>query len=71
MKEAPLELEVSELKVMHSAAGYYIGREQWEYGCWFPYSRESMRYWPTFKEAYAALVTGVWANRDYALENQK
>jgi hypothetical protein len=70
--EDPKDLEVSEVKVMHSAAGYYIGREQFEDGIWWPYSRESVEYWPTLREAVAALSLGTWSSRrEYALEYQR
>ena len=49
--EAPAD-EYSELKVMHSNAGYYIGRED-EVGA--PYSRES-GYYRAFDEANTALI---------------
>lgn len=55
--------EYSELKVMHSNAGYYIGRED-EFGA--PYSRESGYY--TFDEAKTALIEG-FEVRDCAENN--
>lgn len=51
-------MKVSELKVMKSAAGYYIGRSCVESGFPFeqPYSRES-GYYRTHEEAAGDLAT--------------
>jgi hypothetical protein len=46
---------LSESKVLHSAAGYYIGREYNEGYGWMPYSRESVEYYQTHEEAEKAL----------------
>lgn len=69
IKEAPTKPsqhadEYSELKVMHSNAGYYIGRED-ETG--MPYSKESC-YYPTHKAAEKALTNG-FKVRDCAENN--
>lgn len=45
--------------VLHSAAGYYLGTWDEE----GPVSRESVEYWPTEKEAQAALASGKWTQR--------
>jgi len=45
------------LKVIRSAAGYYIGTE--EDG--MPYSRESMEYWTDAASAQMALESGDWS----------
>lgn len=44
--------KITQLKVMQSAAGYYVGREYYdeEIGCWLPYSRNS-EYFATEEEA--------------------
>lgn len=38
--------KISELKIMRSAAGYYLGHEYWdlELEAWLPYSRDSIYY---------------------------
>jgi hypothetical protein len=60
---------VSNLMVMQSAAGYYIGREYWDTEFQFPgpYSRES-GYYRTREEAQSALQSGDWEVRD-CIEN--
>lgn len=52
------QLKTSELKVLKSAAGYYIGRQYFdiEINGWLPYSRESQEYYQTEYQASAALV---------------
>lgn len=59
---------MSELKVMQSAAGYYIGRSYFdlECECEFPYSRESG--YMTQADAEAALATADFVVRD-CIEN--
>lgn len=54
------------IKVCQSAAGFYIGREC-ECG---PYERISADYFPTREQAEAAVTSGDYDTRDYALENQ-
>ncbi len=49
-----------ELKVLNSAAGYYLGTLD-ELG--MPYSRESETYWRTYEEAKAALESGNWEQK--------
>lgn len=53
------------LKVLQSAAGFYIGTEcvDDEVGCALPYSRESNEYWPTGELADAALCNGTWSQK--------
>lgn len=51
------------LKVLRSAAGYYLGTQDPEDGS--PYSRESVEYWPTEAAAAEALSTGEWNQRDH------
>ena len=46
------------LKVLHSAAGFYIGT--FDDG---PYSRESVEHWPNQDAADQALATGNWTQR--------
>lgn len=50
---------VSELRVLRSAAGFYIGREYLddEFNFWGPYSRDSECYFRTREHAEAALPT--------------
>lgn len=48
------------IKVLESAAGYYIGTFHPEYG---PYSRESARYYKTKEEAQYALENDLWPSR--------
>ena len=59
---------VSDLKVMHTPAGYYIGRTYFDLECGtdFPYSRESG--YMTEADAQAALASGNFAVRD-CIEN--
>lgn len=45
---------VSELRVMHSAAGYYIGTECYDCAFWQPYERLS-GYWAEEERAVSAL----------------
>lgn len=47
---------ISELKVLQSAAGYYLGKVYWdrEAKAWFPYDRYS-GYFPTREAAEQAL----------------
>ncbi|TXG80204.1 MAG: hypothetical protein E6R13_08575 [Spirochaetes bacterium] len=67
MKDWALQQEgqISELKVMKSAAGFYIGRSIMEMGFPLPYSRESQEYFPTEEEAQNALDTGEYTPRNY------
>lgn len=67
MKDWALQQEgqISELKVMKSAAGFYIGRSIMEMGFPLPYSRESQEYFPTEEEAESALKSGQYTKRDY------
>ena len=51
--------QVSKLKVMKSAAGYYIGRSLTdENGTQVPYNRVSCGYYKTEREAESALESG-------------
>lgn len=59
------EGQISELKIMKSAAGFYIGRSIMEMGIIVPYSRESQEYFPTEQEAESALKSGQYTKRDY------
>lgn len=59
-----MQNNISELKILHSRAGFYIGRE------WFenkypsgPYSRNSM-YFPTKEEAIEAFKDGNYCEDD-------
>lgn len=66
-------MQISELKVMRSAAGYYIGRSCVEAGLPFeqPYSRESC-YYPSEEAAAADLHTfdvRVCAENEYAYDS--
>lgn len=67
MKDWALQQEgqISELKVMKSAAGFYIGRSIMEMGFPLPYSRESQEYFPTEADAENALKSGQYTKRDY------
>ena len=56
----------SELKVMSSNAGYYIGRSSTEYGD--PYSRES-DYYPTYGAAEKDLNNKTFVVRDCSENN--
>lgn len=60
---------VTDLQVMQSAAGYYIGRSYWdeEFGFEGPYSRES-GYYATSDEAEAELSGQTFEVRD-CIEN--
>ena len=60
---------VSDLMVMQSAAGHYIGREYFDLELGFPapFSRES-GYYRTREEAQVALQAGHWEVRD-CIEN--
>lgn len=48
------------LRILKSAAGYYVGTVSDEFG---PVSRESVEYWPTAAEAQAAFELGQWTQR--------
>lgn len=50
------------LKVMGSAAGFYIGTEDSDCG---PCSRESVEYFPSPELAHSALDTGDWTQKEY------
>ena len=52
--------KISELHVMKSAAGYYLGYTYFdeECQCWFPYDRES-HYMATKEEAEAELINNL------------
>jgi hypothetical protein len=54
----------SELKVMKSAAGWYIGRSYMEWGSPLPYSRDSVEYFGSEEQANNALATGNWTRRE-------
>lgn len=47
------------LQVLESQAGFYIGTSDEEGPC----SRESVEYFPTEDEAFAALETGEWTQK--------
>lgn len=49
-----------ELKVLKSAAGYYLGTLDQDGA---PYSRESVTYWRSYEEAQAALESGAWEQK--------
>lgn len=49
------------LRVLTSAAGFYIGRYDENSG---PISRESVEYWPYFDDAKLALDDGSWTKRE-------
>ena len=57
-------LTISELKVMHSAAGYYIGRSCFDEGFEEPYSRESG--YMTKEQAEAQLAADSFVVRECA-----
>lgn len=61
-------MKVSELKVMQSAAGYYVGRSYEDDdmpGCEMPYSRESYGYFATAAEAQVELAQFIkWSGGD-------
>jgi len=67
MKDWALQQEgrTSELKVMKSAAGFYLGRSIMEMGFPLPYDRQSQEYWATEEEAQNALKSGEYTRRDY------
>jgi hypothetical protein len=52
-------MKISEIQVLRSNAGYYIGRTYFdeETGCWFPYDRLSEGYYSTRQEADIALLS--------------
>ena len=56
---------ISELMVMHSNAGYYIGREltTLDDGFVVPYSRDSIEYYPSRSKAQIALDEGSYTLR--------
>ena len=59
---------VGKLEVLKSANGYYIGRMCLveTYNCKEPYSRESVEYWGSRKEAQSALDSGNYEVRYWA-----
>ncbi len=63
MLETNEQGKVTNLCVMQSAAGYYIGREELVTG--FPYSRESVEYYPTFEAAADALKNKTYTVRTW------
>lgn len=58
---------VSDVQVLHSNAGYYIGREYLDkdFGTWMPYDRLSVEYYPTRDDAKIALATHAYTPRGY------
>src|SRR5262249_26047399 len=56
------------VKVLRSAAGYYLGR--WCPRCG-PYERVSVSYFPSRAAAEKALASGEYDSRVYAVENQE
>ena len=51
--------ELLPVEVMQSGAGFYLGTSQEQ----APFSRESEEYWPTLKQAEAALNGNDWTQR--------
>lgn len=58
---------VSDVQVLHSNAGYYIGREYLDkdFGTWMPYDRLSVEYYPTREIAQTALDNSLYTPRGY------
>lgn len=56
---------ISTLQVLRSAAGYYIGREEFdaEMEMWIPYSRNSEEYFRSYEDAENAMKTGNYTVR--------
>ncbi len=52
-----------EVRIIKSAAGYYIGTLHPDYG---PVSRESEEYFAVFEDAERALLRGAWTQRKSA-----
>lgn len=50
------------LKVLSSAAGFYLGTIHPTEG---PNTRESVEYWPTRKQAQDGLDSGNWTQREH------
>ena len=59
------DIEVSELQIMKSAAGYYIGKSYRESGFEGPYSRNSEEYFKTPAEAHNALRTKNYTYKEF------
>lgn len=58
-------LTVSEVQVLHSNAGYYIGREYLDsdFDVWMPYDRLSVEYFRTREDADLALKHSAYTPR--------
>jgi hypothetical protein len=57
----PYHGQISERQVLQDArSGYYIGRQQYKNGQWWPYSRESVETWDYLGFASLALALGEW-----------
>lgn len=52
-----------EVRVLQSAAGFYLGTTDTD---GFPYSRESVEYWPEEADAAVALTNGNWTQRTHS-----
>ena len=48
------------VRVLQSGAGFYLGTTSAD---GFPFSRESVEYWPSMTEAALALENGTWTQR--------
>lgn len=59
------DTSVTPLEVCQSNAGFYVGTKYYdkECGSYFPNSRESQEYYPTFEEAQAALTNNTFTQR--------
>ena len=59
------DMKITDLKVMKSGAGYYIGRGCTEPDFPFeqPYCRDSQEYYATKEDAQSALDTDSWCPR--------
>jgi len=57
----------SEVKVLHSFAGYYIGTQVYDafFGCWLPGRRLSQEYFATEDEAQHALEHDLYTPRTW------
>jgi hypothetical protein len=67
LKDRPPHGVVSDLIVMQSNAGYYIGRYTFDIvmNRWCPYSRDSIEYYPDEVSAKKALDNEDYTLRDY------
>lgn len=58
---------ISNLTVLKSNAGWYIGRQYFDldFQCHLPYSRDSVEYYPSASDALSALQNKTFTQREW------